>query len=503
MLKDRPQTRKALLERLESQREAMRQHATVLPPEQAEERRRRSESDFLFFCETYVPHYFTNKPAAFHKELRDEANQPGINALAAPRGFAKSVIITFADTLYDCVHGRVPFTIIVKETHEAAIDEVASIQIELEENPRILADFGMMKKRGEWEDGDFTTTTGCRVLALGIGQSLRGKKHRQHRPGKIKIDDPEKDKVVRNPRLNKERVEWAKEACYPALTPKTGVLSWYDTLKSRRSGLAMLMDEAKKAGDSGPTINVRVWAAIDKSGKSLWPDRFSLKDLAATRALVGLKAWLQEYMNAPSDDPGATFQQSMIRTYREDEVGPPDNIAGVYAACDPSLTETKKSDFKAIVTIRVVKRLRGQDGPFYLITRPWVRQDTIDAMLRHFFVVGGRESPARMGMEIQGGQILLLRDIRRMERERGVRLPVIGIKQSVSKEARISRLSLMMERGVLLFPEAPDDIDTQELITQFLGFDDDAVNDDGPDACEMAVKLAERKGGGASRVKTW
>lgn len=496
MLKERPKTRRELLERLDAQRVEMRRHATVLPPEGADDRRRRVAGDFWFFCATYLPHYFTHAPAPFHRELHVEANRPGINALAAPRGFAKSVIITTADTLYDCVLGRIPFTIIVKETHEAAIDEVASIQVELEENPRILADFGAMKKRGEWEDGDFTTTTGCRVLALGIGQSVRGKKHRQHRPGKIKIDDPEKDKAVRNPRLNRERVDWALEACFPALEPGSGVLSWYDTLKSRRSGLAMLMDRKKDA-----PINVRVWAAIGRDGRSIWESRFPLDALAKTRSLVGLKSWLQEYMNAPSDDPGATFQQYMIQTYREDEVGPASNVAGVFVACDPSLS--KHGDFKAIVAVRKLREFRGQTGPFYLITRPWVRQDTIDAMLRHLFVVAHQLAATRVSLEIDGGQVLLMRDIRRMEHERGVRLPVIGVKNTVSKEARVSRLSLMMERGVLLFPAAADDMDVAELITQFLGFDDAAVNDDGPDATEMAIRLAERRGGSGVKVRQW
>ncbi len=427
MLKDRPKSRKALLDRLEAQRHEMRRHATVLPPDGADDRRRRSAEDFWYFCRTYLPHYFTVEAPDFHRELRAEANKPGINALAAPRGFAKSTIVTFADTLYDCVTAREPFTIIVKETHEAAIDEVASVQLELEENPRILADYGAMKKHGEWEDGDFTTTTGCRVLALGVGQSIRGKKHRQHRPGKVKIDDPEKDKTVRNQRLNKERVDWVLEAVYPSLDPNGGSVTWLGTMMSKRSGLAMLMNRAKDA-----PINCRIWAAIGKDGASIWPARFTNEKLAEIRRLVGLKAWLQEYMNAPSDDPGATFQESMFHRYRESEVDPA-KIASTTIACDPSLND--HGDFKAIVSIRTMKEFRGRKGPIYLITRPWVRQTTIDTMLRHLFVLNAQLTPTRMGLEIQGGQVLLLRDVRRMETDHKVRLPIIGIKNTVSKEA--------------------------------------------------------------------
>lgn len=124
-------------------------------------------------------------------------------------------------------------------------------------------------------------------------------------------------------------------------------------------------------------------------------------------------------------------------------------------------------------------------------------------MLRHLFVLNAQLTPTRMGLEIQGGQVLLLRDIRRMETDHKVRLPIIGIKNTVSKEARVARLSLMMENEQFFFPDDADDADLMELITQFLGFDDTAVNDDGPDAAEMALRLAERRGISGSRTRAW
>jgi len=490
----RPKTRRELLDRLEAQRQEMRRHATTLLPEGKKERVRRGETDPFFFFQTYLPHYFTQSSPPFHKQLLKEASRPGINGLAAPRGFSKSTLITFAETLRLAVFGIIPFQIIVKENKDAATDEVASIQLELEENPRIAGDFGKMKKRGDWEEGDFTTTNGCRVLALGIGQSIRGKKHRQHRPGRIVIDDPEKDKHVKNPRLVKEQVDWVMEAVYPSLDPEGGIVTWLGTMMSKRGGLARLQGKEK--------VRSKIWAAIDKKGRSLWPARFPLSKLKEIRALVGSKAWRQEYMNAPGDDPDATFQEWMIKKYKESEVADA-VILGTYSACDPSLRESTKHDFKAIINIRVAAQFRGMKGPFYLITKAWVRHTTLDRMFDELFLVNEQLHPSRMALETQSWQELLMRDIRRLEADKNIRLPILPMTNKVAKKARIERMQPLMERGLLLFLDDPDDEDFGELIDQFLGHDEDSIPDDGPDATEMCLRIAEQSGRKISKVRTW
>jgi len=490
----RPRTRKELLEKLEGIRQAMRAHASTLPPDEVKERRARAAADPWFFFHTYLPHYFTQDTPQFHKDLLTEANKPGINALAAPRGFAKSTLVTTAETLRRVVFGITPFQIIVKETKDAAVDEVAAIQVELEENPRLVADFGQMKKRGDWEDGDFTTTTGCRVLGLGTGQSIRGKKHRQHRPGRVVVDDPEKDKSVKNPRLVKERIDWILQAVFPSLDPDDGILTWIGTLISRRGGLAILQ---KREG-----VNAHTWSAIDKLGKSLWDKRFPLERLKKIRATVGSKAWRTEYQNEPADDPDATFQEHMIHRFKREEVATA-KIAAVFAAADPSLESTTKHDCKAVTTLLVASEFRGLQGPFYLVVRAFVRHTTLEKFFAELFHVFFLYKPTRMGLETQSWQKLLLNDIRRIEGTKGVRLPLVGMTHSVSKEGRIGRLQPLMERGALLFLDDPDDMDLNELIEQFLGFDEPAVKDDGPDSCEMAIALAEGNSRKIGKARVW
>lgn len=488
----RPKTRRELTERLEAVRLAMRQHATVLPPEQAEARRQRSAADPFFFYRTYLPHYFQDASPKFHRQLLHEANEPGINALAAPRGFSKSTLITLAETLRRVVLELTHFQIIVKENEELAGDEVAAIRLELEDNPRIRADYGDLVRRGSWEENDFITTTGFRVLGLGKGQKIRGLKHRQHRPGRVVLDDVENDKNVRNPRLVRELIDWVFRAVYPSLDPNNGVLTWVGTLLSKRSALSQVM------GRDG--INSHKWAAEDKTGRPLWDARFPRAKLAEIKKKVGSLAWRTEFLNEPSDDPDAPFQEKYLRRYSPNTIEQVD-VRMVVIACDPSLRSGAKSDFKAIVPLLVLNEYEGRKGPFYAVVAPWVRQDSLTKMFNQLFLLDDRLTPVRIGLETQSWQELLLNDVRRMEEERDHRLPITGITNSSNKEGRILRLSALWENGYILLPDDDDDPDVRELLDQILGFGDAAIPDDGPDALEMAIRIAERAGRKIDKVR--
>lgn len=112
-----------------------------------------------------------------------------------------------------------------------------------------------------------------------------------------------------------------------------------------------------------------------------------------------------------------------------------------------------------------------------------------------------------IALETQGWQELLRRDINRLEAQKSIRLKLTGIKNFTSKEGRIRSLQPLWENGYLQLIELDEtDIyhdDIQELIDQFLGADEPAVNDDGPDATEMMIRIADRGGRKISKAKTW
>src|SRR5690349_5926699 len=76
---------------------------TDLSPEARAERLAACENNFWEFCRFYLGHYFTAKTQAeFHEEIVSLMQQKEcIVGIAAPRGFSKSTIVSFAFILWN------------------------------------------------------------------------------------------------------------------------------------------------------------------------------------------------------------------------------------------------------------------------------------------------------------------------------------------------------------------------------------------------------------------
>mgnify|MGYP000314142815 FL=1 len=186
----------------------------------------KAKQDFFYFFSTYFPHYIEEETPDFHKELikEIEKNQE-IIPVAAPRGFAKSTIITFAYVMWQIIKGHEGIIPIVMDTKDQAEEQTGRIKIELENNPRIINDFGKFITKGS--DDRFDINSRVRIQALGSGQKPRGLKYNQHRPKLVICDDLENDEAVENPARRKKLLNWFLRALYPALHPKDGKNIYY------------------------------------------------------------------------------------------------------------------------------------------------------------------------------------------------------------------------------------------------------------------------------------
>ena len=97
--------------------------------------------------------------------------------------------------------------------------------------------------------------------------------------------------------------------------------------------------------------------------------------------------------------------------------------------------------------------------------------------------------PHAFGLESNAWQDLLCPEFKREFDSRGVLVPEIWeLHNSVNKEVRIRRLAGYLAHGRVKFKN--NSPDTQLLVDQFLEFPK-GKHDDGPDAMEMALRLAE------------
>lgn len=213
------------------------------------ERIERARKDYAYFVEYYYPHYCTDKvtgevtpSAKFHIEAAKKILQNrDIKAVFKwARGHAKS---THMDVMIPmwlmCQKQRqINVMVLVGKSEDSAQTLLGDIQAELQYNKRYIHDFGAQYNSGNWQDGEFVTSTGIAFFARGRGQSPRGLRYRNRRPDYIVIDDLDDDELCENDTRVRKMTEWVKEALFGAFGAEGGRFIMVGNLISKCSVLA-------------------------------------------------------------------------------------------------------------------------------------------------------------------------------------------------------------------------------------------------------------------------
>jgi hypothetical protein len=345
--------------------------------EKQRQRVERAERDPLYFCRTYLPHYFPHAPAAFHYELVQMLEQRDGNvvtpiAVAAPREFAKTTVCSFGYVLHQICFRKRHFILIASDTEDLASDLTGYIYLELLYNERLHQDFGELVKGNRAVD-DFVTLNDIRVKSRGRGQRLRGLKHKQHRPDLAILDDLENDNNVRNPEIVQSILDWVKSAVYPALDAR-GTLMVIGTILRWRSALHLMLTSSDE-----PYCNFQrcLYRAYQDDGTSLWEARHPAARLKLQKQLMGSVAFNREKMNEPAPDSGF-FQEAWVHYYHPDSLKDRDLV--VTGFFDPSMETGATSDYKAFITVGWCRR----DMVFYVMDAV-IQKTTLEQVMRTIY----------------------------------------------------------------------------------------------------------------------
>jgi predicted phage terminase large subunit-like protein len=500
--------------------------------EKQAQRLKRAEADPLYFCRTYLPHYFSHLPAPFHYELvallerrgapagtgrmpalpeadkapgpleestgeapaphkkgkKPKTENPGVvvpAVVAAPREFAKTTVCAFGYVLHQICFKRRHFIIIGSDTDDLASDLSGYLYLELLYNERLHQDFGELVKANRAVD-DFVTTNDVRVKARGRGQRLRGLKHKQWRPDLIILDDLENDINVRNPEIVQQILDWVKSAVYPSLDAG-GSLLIIGTILRWKSALHLMLTSPEE-----PYCHFerRIYRAVQEDGSSLWEARHPAERLNLQKRFMGSAAFNREKMNEPTPE-GGFFKEEWIHYYHPDILK--DRQLLVAGFFDPSLETGAAADYKAVVTVGLD---RGE-MVFYVMDA-FIQKVTLEQTMRAIFNRHQSYRYRLLGVEDNLFQRLLLKEFDRLGQEQGMALPLKGVTHRVAKETRVAGLSPLLERGRIRFIRGHSD--QELLVEQLLYFPSRTLHDDGPDALEGAIRLAEALPAGGAVV---
>jgi predicted phage terminase large subunit-like protein len=440
----------------------------------------RAAADPLYFCRTYLPHYFEHAPAPFHHDLIRMLESRGGDvvtpmAVAAPREFAKTTVCSFGYVLHQICMKKRHFILIGSDTEDLASDLTGYIYLELLYNERLQQDFGDLVK-GNRRVEDFVTLNDIRVKARGRGQRLRGLKHKQWRPDLVILDDLENDTNVRNPEIVGSILDWVKSAVYPSLDAR-GTLMIIGTILRWRSALHLMLTSLEE-----PYCHFqrRIYRALLEDGTSLWEARHPVAQLKLQKQLMGTVAFNKEKLNEPARD-GGFFEEKWIHYYHPDSLK--DRDLAVTGFFDPSLETGASSDYKAFITVGWDRR----EMVFYVMDAV-IQKTTLEQIMRTIFNRHQQFGYHLVGVEDNLFQRLLLKEFDRLGVELGQLLPLKGVTHRIAKETRVASLSPLLERGKIRFIRGHSD--QELLVEQLLYFPSRTLHDDGPDALEGAVGLA-------------
>ncbi|CAA0086951.1 Uncharacterised protein [Starkeya nomas] len=472
---------------------------------------------FRYFAETYFPHYLTKAPSLLHLHLF--ADLPRIASAGggarevtiAPRGAAKSTLISLIYPIWRALIGRSRYAIIAMDSYAQAALLIEAIKTELEENPRLIMDFPEIAGQGRvWREGEIVLKNNVMIQGVGGGMKLRGRRHGPHRPDLVVLDDIENDENVRSPEQRDKLESWVLKAVLK-LGPADGsldllhigtVVHWDAVIlrNAARPGwrkhhfkALMTMPSDMKLWDRFEEIlrndgedqarefyeQNRVW--MDEGAVLNWPAMQTLLQLMKER-VESPSAFASEQQGVPTPE-NAPFQKLhyFVMASRQ---------WLHFGAVDPSLGKSGKGRDPSAILVGALDRTGS--SPVLCVVEASIRKRLPDVIIADTIALQREYQCQLWAVETVQFQEFLRTTLMAEALRQGVMLPALPVDQIADKTLRIERLQPHTSVGSIRFNAAHSTL-LQQL--QQFPFAD---HDDGPDALEMLWSLAIRYGAGAA-----
>jgi hypothetical protein len=300
------------------------------------------KNDFEFFVNTVFGEYLTSPTPDFHRQIYDWLLKEQRICIAAPRGFAKSQIVSVFYPTYCALFGLRKDICIISASEALAIELLRKIKREFEQNKVLLSLFEDLQSP-KWTESHIILKNGVNIRAKGCGGQLRG-----FRPDCVILDDIETSEGVVSEEQRKKLKDWVFRDCINTLLPQgqfivVGTiihpLSLLEDLLVTPNGWVKQRFRAYKNGR-------------EVEGEELWREARPHEWLQQRKKEIGSFAFASEFMNDPKLDEHAPIKEHQIRYW--------DKLPSQYSAVitvDPAYSEDDKADFKTASLIIIDQNL--------------------------------------------------------------------------------------------------------------------------------------------------
>lgn len=471
----------------------------------------------------FLPKHFCRQPSGLQVWLAGKLDQWAsfgarrgrgrkVNVVG-PRGAAKSTLGSLAFPLRSAVEGREGYIWITSDTRHQALMHLENIKAELADNNRLRQRYSAaIGREVRGRAGMIRLANGVVIEAHGTGQRIRGYRRRANRPTLVICDDLQNDQHIQSQRLRESSRRWFHGTLLKAGTKRTNYLHLATAL--HREGLALELTRTAgwtsrvfRAIERWPD-NLSLWAEwesiytrlsspdfrelarafylahqadMDAGAELLWPDEEDLYTLMCMRAEGGRASFEREKQSNPIQPDLCEWPESYFDETIWFERWP-DALQVKVLALDPSKgRDDRRGDYSAYV-------LLGIDAEGTMLVEADLARRATPQMVADGVALYARSRPDAFGIEANQFQELLASDFADEFRRQGVHAGAVWtIDNRVNKLVRIRRLGPHLAARRLKFKsQSPA---TRLVVDQLQEFPL-GDHDDGPDALEMAIRLA-------------
>ncbi len=501
-------------------------------------RRQEGSKSLLAFAKLYMKHHLECELSPAHLEiyriLGTATTERGKKiAIAAPRDFGKSTMVTLIYMVYSICYSKEKFIVIISNTASQANQILDNIKKELTENELLKLDFPeVFESNGKfkllrWRQSDIITRNKVLVLALGSGQQIRGRRFGVARPTLVVADDLEDSENTFGKESRDKMQDWYEKSVLKVGSEDTNYIfignlyhpysllseyvcpdkypTWIKRVYSAIVVWPRRMDlwEDKWAniynhkiefnGASGPVVAYQYYQenqiAMDEGTELLWNARYSLHKLMGIRQENEL-SFLSEFQNTPVNLRDCLLDIDNIVYWDTSERSVDDLLKSLgdnvrfYGACDPSLgLSTVKGDFSAIIVLAKDEASK----TLYIIVAD-IERRPIEKIVDDILAYSLRYKFIKFGIEGNHFQRVLVDLVKEKGEKAGLYIQLETVINKDDKIARIQSLRTCLKSGNLQFSKKH-----RQLLEECRYFPK-GKHDDGLDALEMVVNLSNDNG---------
>ncbi len=303
----------------------------------------------LLFGHKYFSNHFRDTSPKFHAKLLAESYGNRFFAVQAPRGSAKSTVLSFLKPTHSICFKLKRFIIIVQNTYKKSVGTLEGIKDEIRYNENLRRDFGIELEKDAEGDTIFRHRDGfrTRVLCKGVEQigAVRGERFGAYRPDYIIGDDMEDDEMVKSAERRQSLKELFNNALIPAGDIKNLDVDIIGTILHDDSLMAELVSKEKYTEYRKLFYKARYKDKFTGEILSLWPERWTVDDLNDIER-NNPEAFAKEMQGDPSSGSLETIRREDFRYWRIEE-----GCAVLYGVDSEIVAKWKMTDCRAAIGI--------------------------------------------------------------------------------------------------------------------------------------------------------